>query len=68
MSCNFKNCPLYYPCLEMLEESPECSTNVQQLKDEILPLIQNAFSSLNNNLPYDALGYMREAMAKLSAD
>jgi hypothetical protein len=52
----------------MLEESPECSTNVQQLKDEILPLIQNAFSSLNNNLPYDALGYMREAMAKLSAD
>ena len=33
MSCEYKKCPLYLPCLEMLDESPSCATN--NLKDAI---------------------------------
>lgn len=51
MSCEFEKCPLYYPCLEMLDESPPCAiensgtqpTDVQQLQAKIRGVADKLF-------------------------
>jgi hypothetical protein len=75
LDCKIRSvCEILYDTDDDTDRPPcaakTCGTqplDVQQIKAEILPLVSNAFSALNSNLPYDSLGYMRKVMAKLTA-
>jgi hypothetical protein len=58
-SCTRKN------CATEIEEAAK--TNIQQLKAEILPILKCASVSLKADYYAEALGYINEATAKLSA-
>lgn len=75
MGCEFKKCPLYYPCLETLDESPPCATencgtqptDVQQLKAEIAAImheLEDDISGRGTNVKYQ---YLIERLRQLSA-
>jgi hypothetical protein len=75
MSCDFKNCPLYYPCLEMLDESPECATkhcgtqptDVQQLKAEIRAMCIELECTIHEKFDSGMYHALRGRLRELSA-